>query len=87
MARKDVYGAVACCWRVFLSCLPAALPFLIFPRSPTLALRVSNALLIAMLFIVGHRWAKYAETNRWIAGLAMVAIGLSLVGVAALLGG
>ena len=37
---------------------------------------------IAMLFIVGQKWAQYAHTSRLIAGLVMVAIGLALVGVA-----
>lgn len=87
ITREDIYGAVACCWLVILSCLPAALPFLIFPSQPVLALRVSNGLLIAMLFALGHKWAQYAHTNRLLAGLAMVLIGLGLVGVAALLGG
>jgi VIT1/CCC1 family predicted Fe2+/Mn2+ transporter len=84
--KDDFYGALACFLLVFLSCLPAAVPFLIFSE-PTLALRVSNFLLVAMLFVVGHMWARYAHTNRVIAGLVMVAIGLALVGVAVLLGG
>jgi hypothetical protein len=86
VTREDVYGAIACFWLVFISCLPAAVPFLIF-SNPLRALRVSNFLLIAMLFFVGHKWAQYVLTNRLVAGLAMVAIGLGLVGVAVLLGG
>ncbi len=86
VTKEDLYGALACFWLVFLSCLPVAVPFLIFPE-PLRALRVSNALLIAMLFLVGHKWAQYAHTNRLVAGVIMVAIGLALVGVAVLLGG
>ena len=86
ITRDDVYGAIACFWLVFVSCLPAAIPFLIF-STPGTALRVSNWLLIAMLFAVGQKWAQYNETNRLLAGMAMVAIGLALVGVAVLLGG
>jgi VIT1/CCC1 family predicted Fe2+/Mn2+ transporter len=86
VTKDDLYGAVACFWLVFFSCLPVAVPFLIFSE-PTRALRVSNALLIAMLFITGHMWARNAHINRLIAGLVMVAIGLALVGVAILLGG
>lgn len=86
VTKDDLYGAVLCFWLVFLSCLPVAAPFLIFSE-PTLALRASNFLLIAMLFVVGHMWAQYAHTNRLLAGLVMVAIGLALVGVAVLLGG
>lgn len=86
MTREDLYGALACFWLVFLSCLPAALPFLVISE-PTRALRVSNLLLIAMLFFVGSVWAQYAHLNRLVAGFAMMAIGLALVGVAILLGG
>ena len=84
--RDDLWGALACFWLVFMSCLPAAVPFLIFSNA-RFALRASNFLLVVMLFIVGRKWAQYVNTNRWIAGLSMVAIGLGLVGVAILLGG
>jgi len=86
ITKDDLYGAVASFLEVFLSCLPVALPFVIF-QEPILALRVSNFLLIAMLFYIGHKWAAHAHLNRMITGLAMVAIGLALVGVAILLGG
>jgi hypothetical protein len=84
--RDDLLGALACFWLVFISCLPAAIPFLIFSNA-RLALRISNFLLIAMLFVVGQKWAEYVYMSRWIAGFTMVGIGLGLVGVAVLLGG
>jgi Uncharacterized membrane protein len=80
IAKEDVYGALACFWLVFISCLPASLPFFFF-SDPHLALRISNFLLIALLFLVGQKWAQYAGTNRLAAGAAMVAIGLVLVGL------
>jgi hypothetical protein len=86
LTKEDLYGALACFWLVFVSCLPAALPFLIFSE-PSFALRVSNFLLIAGLFYVGQKWAQYAGRNRMAIGSAMVAIGLALVGVTILLGG
>ncbi len=86
MIRQDIYGAVACFWLVFVTCLPAALPFLFFSQ-PHIALRVSNGLLIALLFLVGQKWAQYVRVNRLAAGAAMVALGLALVGSAILLGG
>jgi VIT family len=84
--KSDLYGGLACFCLVFVSCLPVVAPFLIF-SNPTRALRVSNFLLIAMLFAVGNKWADYANASRLGVGLAMVAIGLVLVGVAVLLGG
>ena len=86
LTKEDLYGAIACFWLVFVSCLPAALPFLIFSQ-PSLALRISNFLSIAALFYVGQKWAQYAGRNRLAVGLGMVAVGLALVGVAILLGG
>jgi VIT1/CCC1 family predicted Fe2+/Mn2+ transporter len=84
--KDDFYGGLACFLLVFVSCLPVVAPFLIFSE-PTRALRVSNFLLIAMLFAVGNKWAAYANANRLVVGLSMVAIGLALVGVAVLLEG
>jgi len=86
LTKDDFYGALACFWLVFVSCLPAAIPFLIFSQ-PHFALRISNFLLIALLFLVGQKWAQFAGTNRLVTGSAMVAIGLVLVGIAILLGG
>jgi VIT family len=86
LTKEDLYGALASFWLVFVSCLPAALPFLAFSQ-PVIALRVSNFLLIAALFYVGQKWAGYAGRNRLVIGSAMVVVGLALVGVAILLGG
>jgi hypothetical protein len=86
VTREDWRGAAACFLLVVASCLPAATPFLIF-SDPVVALRVSNLLLIAMLFWVGQKWAHHIHANRLLIGLAMVAVGLALVGVAVLLGG
>src|SRR5262245_25517061 len=84
--KDDLYGGLACFLLVFVSCLPVVVPFLIFSE-PTRALRVSNFLLVAMLFAVGQKWAVYDNANRLVFGLSMVAIGLMLVGVAVLLEG
>jgi len=86
VTKDDFFGALACFLLVFISCLPAALPFLFFSQ-PHRALRVSNFLLIVLLFLVGRKWAQFAGTNRLLTGGAMVAIGLALVGLAILLGG
>src|SRR5262249_41422454 len=77
VTKEVFYGWLAFFWLVFVSCLPAAIPFLIF-SDPQVALRVSNFLLIAGLFYVGQKWAKFAGKSRVAVGLAMVAIGLAL---------
>ena len=84
--REDVYGAVASGVLVLLSTIPAAVPFL-FIDAPWRALRVSNALLVALLFVVGIEWGRHAGASPWRTGLAFLAIGLVLVGTAIALGG
>jgi hypothetical protein len=86
LEKADLLGAVASFWLVFLSTIPAAIPFL-FIANPWVALRVSNLLLIGLLFFVGILWARHTQTSPWGAGLSLVALGLVLVGVAIALGG
>jgi hypothetical protein len=83
---EDIAGALVPFWLVILSTVPAVVPFF-FIRDRFLALRVSNLLLAAMLFLVGYRWASVTNTNPWLGGLVMTLIGLVLVGVAVALGG
>jgi VIT1/CCC1 family predicted Fe2+/Mn2+ transporter len=83
---EDLLGALASAVLVVLSTLPAALPFLLIDE-PWRALRVSNALLVGLLFLVGHRWGHYARASPWLAGLAFLFSGLALVAVAIALGG
>jgi hypothetical protein len=86
VSREDVYGALASFWLVFFSSIPAALPFLLIDDA-WIALRVSNAILLGLLFFVGYRWAKYTTLRPWLAGLVLLAIGVALVLVAIRLGG
>jgi len=84
--REDLAGAAMSFALVVLSCIPAAVPFL-FIHDPRIALRVSNALLLGMLFITGWQWARYTGTNRFVAGFGLLVFGVVLVGVAMALGG
>jgi len=86
VTRADLMGAAASFWLVFLSVIPAIAPFLLLD-SRHLALRVSNGLLLGLLFLVGFRWAAYTNGRPWITGLAMLATGGVLVAVAIALGG
>ena len=86
VTRADVFAAMAVFCLVFCSSVPAALPYLVF-RDPWIALRVSNALLIGILFFVGYQWAKYTSFNRWGAGFALTGLGILLVLIAIPLGG
>jgi VIT1/CCC1 family predicted Fe2+/Mn2+ transporter len=62
------------------------LPFL-FLDEPRVALRVSNVILIALLFIVGWRAALQTLVKPWLAGLGFMLVGALLVALAIPLGG
>ncbi|HEV8201969.1 MAG TPA: VIT family protein [Candidatus Polarisedimenticolia bacterium] len=87
ITRDDLWGALASFWLVVLSTIPAALPFLVFREETRFALRVSNGLLIALIFLVGFRWARYTGGSGWRTGAALAAMGIALVAVAFALGG
>lgn len=87
ITADDLLGAAAIFWLELLACVPAIIPFLVFPGDHLLALRLSNGLLVVALFLTGQQWARYAGLNRWLIGLLMAGIGLALVVVAILLGG
>jgi len=83
---SDWRGALVMFVMVFSASLPAALPFL-FIDEAWLALRVSNGMLLALLFIIGFRWARYTTIDPWRAGLVMLLFGGLLVAIAIALGG
>jgi hypothetical protein len=83
---EDLRAALTVFWLVFLAALPAVVPFLLIHDS-TLAMRASNAVLIALLFAVGWRWAGYTGASRWRTALLVTFLGVGLVSVAILLGG
>lgn len=86
LTRNDYIGAVVVCCLVLATTLPAVLP-LVLIDDPWIALRTSNLFVIVLLFVVGYHWARYVNTNRWLAGLGLTALGLALVAVAIPLGG
>jgi VIT1/CCC1 family predicted Fe2+/Mn2+ transporter len=71
---------------VFLSTLPVVLPFT-FVDPPRSALRISNAVAIALLFLVGYRFGHYAGHRPLGMGFTMVIMGGILVGITISLGG
>ena len=84
--RNDIYGGLVCAVLVFMTALPAAVPFMLIDDA-YLALRVSNGVLLAMLFGLGYLWARHTNSHRVGTGLVMTLVGLILVGAAIPLGG
>lgn len=86
LSRNDWLGALGIFLLVFLSTFPVVLPF-VFLDGPHIALRVSNLIAIAMLFLVGYRFGYEAGHYPWRMGLLMVVLGSAMVGITISLGG
>jgi hypothetical protein len=85
--REDFAGALGTFLVAVGAALPVVLPLLIFGQNAWLAVRISNLVACAMLFLMGFRWAKYAGGKPLLSGLFLVLIGLALVVIAIPLGG
>ena len=86
LTKRDWIGALGLCLLSFLSTFPVVIPF-IFLSDAKLALHVSYAVAIVMLFCCGYAFGFHSGLRPWAAGLSMVAIGSALVGVAVAVGG
>jgi hypothetical protein len=86
LSGTDFRGAVGVFLLVFLSTLPVALPFVLMHDAP-LALRVSNAVAVVMLFLAGANYGRSVNRSPVAVGAVMVALGLVLVAMTMALGG
>jgi hypothetical protein len=86
LSSEDWRGALAVFLLVFLSTLPVVVPFLFLPDA-TSALRMSNAIAVAMLWGVGVTYGRHAGQSSWLVGLSMVLLGCGLVALTIALGG
>lgn len=84
--KHDFLGAIGVFLLVFLSTLPVALPFILMNDS-SLALRVSNAIAVAMLFLLGYAFGRSAGHSPWLLGFFMVVVGVILVAMTTAMGG
>ena len=86
LTKRDWTGALGLCLLSFFSTFPVVIPFLLLSDA-RLALRVSYAVAIVMLFCCGYVFGIRSGLRPWAAGLALVAVGGALVGIAVALGG
>jgi hypothetical protein len=84
--KEDWLGAVGVFLLVFLSTFPVVIPF-VFMKNATLALRVSNVIAIAMLFLTGYAFGRITGHRPWVMGISMVVLGGILVAITMALGG
>jgi VIT1/CCC1 family predicted Fe2+/Mn2+ transporter len=86
LSKEDWLGALSVFLLVFFSIFPVVIPF-IFMRDAMQALRVSNAIAVAMLFIAGWMFGRITGRRQWVMGGMMVVLGVVLVGITMALGG
>ncbi len=79
LSRDDLLAAFIVFLLVSATSLPAVIPFIMI-GSADLALRASNFLLIALLFLTGCAWARFSDAKPLNAGITMTCLGLVLVG-------
>jgi len=82
----DFVGAFGVFLIVVLATFPLVIPFMIFSEI-TLAMRVSNGVALAMLFVAGWALGRHSGVAPWRTGFTMIAVGAFLVGATMALGG
>jgi len=86
LARSDYLAAVAVFVVIVVSTVPVILPLALI-EDPTIALRISDAAAIALLFFFGRLVGVATGIPPLRTGLAMVGLGAALVAFSILLGG
>jgi len=86
LGKSEWLGALAVFFWVFIITFPVSIPFM-FMENVARAMRFSNAIAIALLFIAGFAFARVAQYRPWLTGIAMVVIGSVLVAATIALGG
>ena len=86
LAKEDWLGALAVCLVVILATLPVSVPFLVL-GDPARALRISNAVAVVMLFLAGYELGSHVAHRPWTTGIALVIVGVAMVGLTIALGG
>jgi len=86
LSKEDWLASFGVFLLVLAATFPVVLPF-IFMKQANYALRVSNAIAIAMLFVMGYAFGRYSGHRPVAMGVAMVIAGSAMVGITIALGG
>jgi hypothetical protein len=86
LGKAEWLGALAVALWVIAITFPVAVPF-IFMENVARAMRVSNTIAVVLLFVAGWAFGRVVEYHPLLTGLAMVLLGVSLVGLTMALGG
>ena len=86
LSKEDWLASFGVFLLVLAATFPVVLPF-IFMKQANYALRVSNAIAIAMLFVMGYAFGRYSGHRPVAMGAAMVIACSAMVGITIALGG
>ena len=86
LSKAEWLGGLSVFFWVFVTTFPVAIPF-IFMDDIGRAMRVSNGIAIALLFVSGYAYGRVTEYRRWLTGVVMVVIGAAIVALTIALGG
>lgn len=86
LGKDDWLGGLGVLLLVFLSTFPVVVPFVVMHEIAP-ALRVSNAIAIAMLAALGAVFGRTTGRSPWLVGIGMVIFGALLVAITIALGG
>ncbi len=86
LRKSDWAGALSVFLWVFLITFPVAVPFVLV-HDARLALRISNCVAVALLFLMGHEFGRMAGLRAWWTGVVMVFLGGALVAATIAMGG
>jgi len=83
---SDLRGAAGSAILVVAATFPPLVPFLLI-GDPTRAMRISNGVALASLFLAGWWLGRATGLRAWLLGLSMAVVGAALVAVTIALGG
>jgi hypothetical protein len=86
LGKHEWLAALSVFLWVFTVTFPVAIPF-IFMAEVARAMRASNAIALFLLFLCGYAYSRVVGSRPWLTGLAMVVLGVVLVGITIALGG
>lgn len=86
LTSRDLLGALGVFLLVFLATGPIAIPFVVV-HDVALAMRLSNAVALATLLVIGAYYGRVIGRSPWRYGLGMTLLGCVLVALTIALGG
>jgi len=85
--REDFTAILGHVFVAVIAIIPSMIPLVIFRQNVELAIRSSNIVSFAVLFISGYQWGKYTGVAPWKTGMLITAVGVLTVIIGILLGG